>query len=49
MLRVINVIIMKAREAREKDADRREKTKSLFSGLANQEGEYKQLLRKKKF
>ena len=42
-------LIIQAREAREKDEERRNRTKSLFSGLATQEGEYKQLLRKKKF
>jgi hypothetical protein len=42
------IVVVQAREAREKDADRRDKTRSLFSGLSSQEGEYKQFLRSKK-
>jgi len=38
----------KAKDARRKDLERQEKTKSIFSGLANQEGDYNKLLKKKK-
>jgi len=38
----------KARRLQAKDKERQEKTKALFSNLANQEGDYNKLLRKKK-
>ena len=38
----------KAAELRAKDADRRQKTKDLLNSLANQEGDYQKLQRKKK-
>jgi len=38
----------KAKDARRKDLERQEKTKSIFSGLANQEGDYNKMLKKKK-
>merc|ERR1719186_632492 len=38
----------KVKEAKMKDADRQERTKALFSSLANQEGDYKKMLKKKK-
>jgi len=38
----------KVKEAKMKDADRQERTKALFSNLANQEGDYKKMLKKKK-
>merc|ERR1712059_228819 len=40
---------LKAKEARQKDKDRQDKTKAIFSNLANQEGDYKKLIKKKKF
>ena len=36
------------REQRQKDVDRQAKTKALFASLANQEGDYNKLLKKKK-
>ena len=36
------------REQRQKDQDRQAKTKALFASLANQEGDYNKLLKKKK-
>jgi len=38
----------RAKLSRAKDADRQEKTKAIFSGLASQEGDYKKLLKTKK-
>ena len=38
----------RAKEARSKDEDRQERTKEIFSGLANQEGDYNKMLKKKK-
>jgi len=38
----------KVKEAKLKDDERKEKTKALFSSLANQEGDYKKMLKKKK-
>ena len=38
----------KAREMREKDKERREKTKNILSNLGQQEGEVRKMLKKKK-
>ena len=37
----------KAKERREKDADRMKKTKAILAGLGGQEGEYRQMQRQK--
>ena len=38
----------KAKEKREKDADRMQRTKAIMSGLGSQEGEFRQFQRQKK-
>lgn len=38
----------KAKERREKDSDRMQKTKAILGGLGGQEGEYRQFQRQKK-
>ena len=38
----------KAKEKRERDADRMQRTKAIMSGLGSQEGEFRQFQRQKK-